>query len=207
MKKIFIPAKSNLNLDGNKIKQISEKLPKKIAIAYSIQYQKNALELKEILSKNHEITKFTQVLGCSNPNFSKGTQAVLMIGSGKFHGISLSLKSKIPVYLLENNELNLISKKDIESFEKKQKTSYLKFLNSEEVGILISTKSGQQNLKKALEIKKSLKEKKSYIFLANEINKTEFENFSLKSWINTACPRLDMDFFLINLGDLNNLLF
>ena len=129
-------------------------------------------------------------MGCSKINFSKQTQAILLISSGKFHAISLAFESKKPVYLLEYEKLIKISKEEIEIFEKRKKASYVNFLNSEEIGVLISTKPGQQRLKKALKLK--IPNKKLYFFISNNINTNEFENFGLKSWINTACPRLDM---------------
>ena len=54
----------------------------------------------------------------------------------------------------------------------------------------------------ALKIKNNLKNKKSYLFIGNEINPREFENFSLSSWLNTACPRLDFDFSVINIREI-----
>ncbi|MBU2104542.1 MAG: 2-(3-amino-3-carboxypropyl)histidine synthase subunit, partial [Nanoarchaeota archaeon] len=84
MKTLFIPAKSKSEVDKSKIKEISKKLPRNIAIVYSVQYEKQAKEISEILSRDHIITQFKQVLGCSSPKFQK-TQAVLLIGDGKFH--------------------------------------------------------------------------------------------------------------------------
>ncbi len=202
MKTLFIPAKIKSKANKPKILEISKKLPKNIAIAYSIQYKDIAFEIKNILSQTHKITKLVQVLGCSKPNFSKTTQAILLIGSGKFHAIPLALEAKHPIYMLEHNKLRKISKEDIEPFKKKQKASYLKFLNADKIGILVSTKPGQQNLKKALELKKKLKNKKSYLFISNNININEFENFGLNSWVNTACPRMDMDSNIINIDKI-----
>lgn len=213
MRTLFIPAKLKIKIDKEKIKELSEKLPKNIAIAYSIQCKNLAHEIKQILSKSHKITEFIQVLGCSKPSFPKPTQAVLLISSGKFHEISLSTKKDLPIYILYNNNL-IEPKKDIEElkFSKaRQKVAYLKFLNSDKIGILVSVKPGQENLKKALELKKKLNAlgKKSYILIGNELNSPEFENFFLESWINTACPRLDMDSVnnkVINLETLSKLL-
>ncbi len=203
MKTIFIPAKKISKIDKSRISAISKKLPKKIAIAYSIQYKDQAKEIKFLLSKSHKINSFTQVLGCSKPNFPKNTQSILLIGNGRFHAVSLALETKIPVYVLEDNQLTKISKKEIQPLEQKQKASYVKFLNADKVGILISTKPGQQNLQKALEFKKNLKNKKSYLFISNNINTSEFENFGLDSWVNTACPRMDMNSNLvINISNL-----
>ncbi len=200
MKKIFIPAKSKAVLNRNKIKELSKKLPKNLIIAYSIQYQELAFEIRKILAE-HNILKIIQVLGCSKPQLPKNAKAILLIGSGRFHAISLAYETKLPIYVLEKNQLAKISEKEVEVYEKKNKASYLKFLNAEEAGIIVSTKPGQENLQKALNLKKKLK-KKSYLFLSNSINTSEFENFGLDCWINTACPRLDMDSSIINISRL-----
>jgi 2-(3-amino-3-carboxypropyl)histidine synthase len=204
METLFIPAKSKLKLNKKKVEEISKKLPENIAIAYSIQYEDLALETKDILSKHHKITKSIQVLGCSKPNLPKNTQAILLISSGKFHAISLASETKLPVYILEHNNFSKVSDKEINEIKKKQKVAYMKFLHADKVGILVSTKSGQQNLKRAIEISKKIKNKKSYLFISNNVNISEFENFGLNSWINTACPRLDMENnSIINMDKLN----
>ena len=201
MKTIFIPAKSKATLNKSKIKDLSRKLPKNLAIAYSVQYQELAFEIRKILA-NHNITSIVQVLGCSQPKFSKNTQAVLLIGSGRFHAVSLAYETKLPIYVLEKNQLTKISEKDIKAYEKKNKASYLKFLNANNIGILISTKPGQENLKRAINLKKKLK-KNSYLFVSNAIDIREFENFGLDAWVNTACPRLDMDSSVININRID----
>jgi len=205
MKTIFIPAKIKSEINEQKISKLN--LPKNIAIAYSIQYQETASEIKKIISKKYKITSFLQVLGCSKPKLSKDTEAILLISSGKFHGISLAYEINLPVYILESEKLRKISEEEIDSFKKIKTVSYLKFLNADKVGILISTKPGQENLQKSVLFRNNLKNKDIYFFVSNEINTKEFENFpEIKSWINTACPRLDFDSSVINLSDLENLM-
>jgi len=201
MKTLFIPAKVSMEINEKKISSL--KPPQNLAIAYSIQYKETASKIKEILSKSHDITSFVQVLGCSAPKFPKQTEAVLLISSGKFHGVSLAVETNLPIYIWEGNELIKISEGEIESLRKRRKAAYLNFLNSEKIGILISTKPGQENLKKAISLKSAAKSKKSYLFIANDINIREFENFGINSWVNTACPRMDFDSSIINLGSLN----
>ena len=191
MKTLFIPAKIKFRLDEEKIKSLSKELPENLAIAYSIQYEDTAHKIQQILK--NKVTKVIQVLGCSKPSFSKNTKAILLISDGKFHAVSLAQETKLPVYLLENNQLTKISKNDIENLEKKQKAGYVKFLNADKVGILVSTKSGQQNLKQALDFKRKLKNKSSYLFICNNVDTSEFQNFGLDSWVNTACRRLDLE--------------
>jgi len=199
MKTLFVPAKIHSDFNEKKIAELN--LPINIAIAYSIQYKEVAQKIKDILSKKHKITSMIQVLGCSSPKFSEETETILLVSSGKFHGISLAASTNLPVYILESNEMKKISNEEIESFNKRKKISYMKFLNAEKVGILISTKPGQENLKKALALK--LKNKSPYLFLGNNIDVKEFENFGINSWVNTACPRLDFDSSIINLESLN----
>lgn len=204
MKKLFMPTYSKRKSVNKNLDEISKKLPKNIVIAYSIQFQNIAKEIKKILSKNHKITKFFQVLGCSKPLIPKNTQAILLIGSGKFHATSLALETKKPIFFLEQDTLSQISPKNIDELKKKQKASYLKYLNANKIGIIVSTKPGQQRLKQALQFKNSLKDKKSYLFLCNNISSFELENFpEIKSWINTACLRLDLNNEVINLKDLS----
>jgi len=198
MKTLFIPSKARTKVNEAKIKQIAKKLPQNIAIAYSIQFKDIANSINKILSKTHKITSLVQVLGCSSLNFSEHTSAVLLIGSGKFHATALAFETKLPIYILNKDSLERVSEKDIDSLEKKSKSSYLRFLNTKRVGILVSLKPGQQRLNKALEIKKNIKLKDVYLFITNNINIQEFENFPIDSWINTACPRLDMDSKVIN---------
>jgi 2-(3-amino-3-carboxypropyl)histidine synthase len=200
MKQLFIPAKIKSDINPSKI--LALKLPKDISIAYSIQYKDIALEIKEILSKTHNITGMIQVLGCSKPKFSKETKAVLLVSSGRFHAVSLAVETGLPIYILESNELKRISNEEINSLNKKKFASYARFLNSEKVGVLISTKPGQENLKKAISFKASTKKKKIYLFICNNIDLREFDNFGISTWVNTACPRLDFDSGVINLGDL-----
>ena len=206
MKTLFIPVKSKAKLNSKKVLEISSKLPKSIAIAYSIQYKEIAEQIKKILSDKHNITKITQVLGCSKPLFSKQTKAILIITDGEFHATSLAFETKLPVYILNSNKFEKISEKSIELLEKKQKASYVRYLNSKEIGILVSTKPGQQRLNRAINFKKNLKNKKPYLFISNNLNPNEFENFGLKCFVNTSCPRMDLeDSRIINLNTLNNL--
>ena len=203
MKTIFIPAKVKLKIDKSKIIELSKKLPENLAIAYSIQYQNQASEIKEIISKTHNVTKFMQVLGCSKPNFPINTKGVLLIGSGKFHAISLAHETQLPIYIYECEELVQISEKDIKLFEKNKRSAYLKFLNANKIGILISLKPGQLKLNRAIIFRKKVN-KKAYLFLTDKIDYNEFDNFSIDSWVNTSCPRLDFDnSAIINLSDLN----
>jgi diphthamide biosynthesis enzyme Dph1/Dph2-like protein len=200
MKTLFISATSKKKFDESVLKDL-KKLQKNLVIAYSIQYKKIAEEVVKKLKESHKVLKLIQVLGCSKPNLPSETAAILLIGEAKFHGVSLFYETGIKVYLLEENKITEISKEEVDKLEKKKKGAKLKFLNSKSVGIIVSTKPGQERLERAIEFSKKLKDKKSYLFLSNSVDNLEFENFKLDSWVNSACPRMDFNFSVLNLSD------
>ncbi len=206
MKTIFIGARIKKEPNYNKLKKlIDEKIPEKnISICYSNQFVDVAKNLSSIINK--KVIHKTQVLGCSNPKFPSEIQAILIVGQGKFHSVSLAYESKLPTYILEDETITKISEKDVEKMEKKEKAMYVKYLNSKKIGILVTNKPGQERLKSAFNFYRSLKNKKGYIFIANDLNINEFENFQIDCWVNTACPRMDLtDGEILNLENLQRL--
>ena len=199
MKVLYIPAKAKLNL--NEIKNI--KLQGKIGLVTTTQYSDYLKDIQKII-KNSIIAG--SILGCNiqaAKNIVKKIDSFLFIGTGKFHPIKLASDLNKPVYIFnpETNKLDLINEKEINEFKSKIKGSYIKYLNAEKIGILISLKPGQYNLKKALDFKKKTK-KQSYLFLFNTLNLVELENFpQIQAWVNTACPRIQYK-NIINIQDL-----
>jgi len=189
IKILYIEAKQK-NLPDKILKSELKKLPKTLLLAYSLQYKDIASSIKKQLEKNKiKVLRLQQVLGCSNIN-NKNKIPVLLIGSGEFHAINLFLQAP-EVYILENNKIRKIPKNDIDRLKAYRKTALLKFLNAEKVGILVSTKPGQENLKQAVELKKKLeKTKQPFIFLSNNIDISQLENFNIDSWVNTGCSGL-----------------
>lgn len=187
MKTLFIEArKRSKDFDINVIKDI----PGKIHLLYSIQYKGLAEEIKKQLE--NKVIAFEQVLGCSK---IKPKATLLLIGSGRFHALNIAISTKNPVLIYENSKIHRISKEEILTFEKQTKIKIAKFLFSSSIGIIISTKPGQA--KPGESIKKKLKEqfpdKNFYLFVSDNINTAEFENFPVEFWINTACPGLESD--------------
>lgn len=193
MKVIYIESKLK-NLEINVSKKEISKLPKNIFLAYSIQYKDLAFKIRKQLEKNNiKISKFEQVLGCSKLN-NKSNLPILLIGSGKFHASNLYSQSK-EIFILDGFSIHQIPSQEIEKINLKKKTALIKFLKAEKIGILVSIKPGQENLEKAIKLKNKLKKQKKqvYIFLSNNIDINQFENFNIDSWINTACSGLSLD--------------
>jgi diphthamide biosynthesis enzyme Dph1/Dph2-like protein len=186
-----------INLDESEIK----KLPKKIFLAYTVQYRDLIDKLKKILKKSGiEVTGSKQILGCTKINFKS---PILLIGDGRFHARNLYSQSN-DIYLLENNTILHVPYKDIEYLKMKKKTSIIKFLSANNIGILVSTKPGQYDLDVAMRLIEKLKKKNPFLFIADNLNIADFENFNIDSWVNTACPGLSNDSpDIINYSDLS----
>lgn len=202
MKILYIESKlknlEDLSLSNEEI----IKLPKKLFLAYSIQYKDLALVIKKQLESNKiKITNFEQVLGCSKINTK---DPILLIGAGRFHAINLYLQSP-EVYVLDNRTISKISEKEIEVLKQKRKAALLKFFNANNIGILVTTKPGQENLTQAIKLKKKLiqKGKNAFIFISSSIDLNQFENFNIDSWVNTACQGLSYDnSSIVNLSEI-----
>ncbi len=163
-------------------------LPQRFLIAYTIQYKYTAEKLKDFFqAKKKKISGFIQVLGCTS--LSSREKNILLVGSGKFHALQLALQGK-NVYMYENGKISRIGKPDIDKLLLSRRVALSKFLSSETIGILASSKPGQNNIALAISLKKKINKmgKTAFIFLEGSISLNELENFSIDFWVNTACP-------------------
>jgi 2-(3-amino-3-carboxypropyl)histidine synthase len=197
MKTLFIEAKAKVNVNNlfDKLK-----LPKRIGLVSAIQYLDNLKDLKQYLdSRGKEAIITGQVLGCNITiplKYKDKVDAYLFLGSTGFYPIEVARVTKKPVYVVNpiTNETSQITKEEVESIEKRKKGRVLNYLSSKKIGILVTIKPGQENIKMALFLKDKIKDKKSYIFVGNELNEQELVNFSdVTSWVNTCCSRIEMN--------------
>jgi 2-(3-amino-3-carboxypropyl)histidine synthase len=187
-----------------------DRLPDKIGLLTTVQHISQLNKVKELLEKNNkkvflEKSRKTQypgqILGCDFEAAKKAAEKVdafLYIGTGRFHPLGVVLNTDKKVFAIDplTKELKEYSKKDTESIEKRRKGALLKFYSSKNIGMIVSTKPGQQRLKDALYLKETLekKEKKCYIFLTDILDFSEIENFPfIDCFINTMCPRIGLD--------------
>jgi len=174
-----------------------EKLPRKLILAYSVQYKELANHMKKLLEKKKiKISKFIQVLGCSRIS-NKENLPVFLISTGKFHAENLYFQAPI-IYVLEENKIRKVSEEEINKIKAHKKAAWMNFLNASRVGIIVSTKPGQENMKKAIELKKKIEKKyknkkQAFLFVSDNIDVSQFENFDIDSWVNTACKGISVD--------------
>ncbi|MBW2996187.1 diphthamide synthesis protein [Candidatus Woesearchaeota archaeon] len=193
MEMLFIEAKSKADVK-KAVEKAMKYLPKKVGIVTTAQHKHKLKEVKKILEeKGIKAEIGGQVLGCDASAAKKiKADVILYVGSGRFHPIEVQLETGKKVVMANplTNEAKVLEKEEVEKLKKQQKGALMKFLSSDNIGIIVSTKPGQEKLKKAMELKKRLKDKNCYIFLADTINPAEFENFPfIECWVNTACPR------------------
>ncbi|MBT3395121.1 hypothetical protein HOA59_00370 [archaeon] len=208
MKTLFVNAKYSIDslkrLDKIKIKE------KKIGIIGTIQTTHLLEQVKTHLENSgHEVDIVGQVVGCNVNNmlkFKDSVNAFLFIGSGMFHLLEVLDKTEITKYYQFNptsESFSSVSTVEIERLKKKRMAKLAKFYSSDKIGILVTTKPGQENLNGSLKFARK-SNKSSYIFLTNDIDTNKLEDFSdIEYWINSACPRLE-ERGIISLRDVDN---
>ena len=200
MKVEFVPvnAKVSVKIPDEAIKV----LPKRIALFVTSQlYEQFAKIKKELESAGKEVlivqTRHTpregQILGCNIEDYEVrgGFDAFFYVGDGEFHPKALLFRNTKPVYVYNAMEDKFfeMNRDEAERAVKRRKAALSKFYMSQNVGVMVTGKSGQNMIHKALKF--AYKDKKFYIFVANTFNFQELNDFPfIECWINTACPRI-----------------
>jgi diphthamide biosynthesis enzyme Dph1/Dph2-like protein len=212
MKTLYIEARKKFDNSKLNLSKL-DKLPgKKIALAATIQY----IELIPIVKKYLEnigkkvLTKkgpryIGQVLGCNSSAFDTSADSFLLITDGKFHALNNAIQLNKEIYVFNTNNLEKITRKEIDEYNNKNIAKKKIFLSSDKIGIIKSIKPGQKN-NSITSIKNKIEKlnKKAYVFETDNIDFKEFDNFpEIKLWVNTACFGLAQDDKrIINLADI-----
>ena len=214
MKVYFLPVEFEMKIDLKKIEKIAD--GNSITLCSPIQYikvlKRVERELKKnkvnvILNKSITTGEYGQVLGC-DISACKDGDIVFYIGDGRFHPLWIKYKTGKKVYIVNNSGIKELDNAEIEKMKKYVKYAKLKFYESKRIGIIVSLKPGQNRLKLAKELKNKIKDKDVFIFLTDNINPNELNDFNVDMWINTACPRImdERDKFLkpiVNIGEID----
>ncbi len=213
MKTIFIETKRKF--ENSKIKyNLLDKLPgKTIALAATIQYIDLIPEVKSHLESLNKKVVIKQgayhkghVLGCNSSALDKSADTILIITDGTFHAINNAIQLQKEIYVFTTHTLEKIEQEEIDTHNKKTITKQKKFLTAKTIGLLVSSKHGQnQKTIHTIKTKIEKQNKTVYIFEANNINTAEFENFpQIQMWVNTACYGLARDDMrIINLANIS----
>ncbi|MBT6690126.1 hypothetical protein HN903_03835 [archaeon] len=212
MKTLFIETKRKFKDSDINLKLLDSLKGKTISLAATIQYIDLIPKIKSYLeSKNKKVIikqgahHKAHVLGCNSTALDKTADEILIITDGKFHAINNAIQIQKEVHVFSGQTLDKITQKEIDQHNKKTLAKQKKFLLSDTVALILSTKYGQHHKQiNKIKIKIQALNKKVYIFEANNINTQEFENFpQIQLWINTACYGLARDDpRIVNLTDI-----
>ncbi|MEM7813945.1 MAG: diphthamide biosynthesis enzyme Dph2 [Candidatus Aenigmatarchaeota archaeon] len=191
--------------------EISKIKEKRIGIVSSVQYLHALPKIAEIFrvaGKSTEIGGY--VLGCwakSAEALLGKVDALLFVGSGMFHPRGFRCDYFLD---MERSEIRDV-RSDIAKWEKIRWARIARAKDGRTFAILVSTKPGQMNMARALEIKAALerKDKKAFIVVMDKITDAALAGISADAFINTACPRLMDDRWskpFVNAADVEKLL-
>jgi 2-(3-amino-3-carboxypropyl)histidine synthase len=132
-----------------------------------------------------------QVLGCSfSAARGTGCTEILYVGTGLFHPEGIQLATGARVVALDPF-LGTAAPVSAERLKRRRFALIEKARRAERIGILVSTKSGQQRLALARHLA-GLSDKAVLVALC-EVSPAELLNLGFECYVNTACPRLAYD--------------
>jgi 2-(3-amino-3-carboxypropyl)histidine synthase len=132
-----------------------------------------------------------QVLGCSFSGAREtGCGEILYVGTGLFHPEGIQLATGARVIALDPY-LGTATPVSAERLKRRRFALMEKARNAGRIGIILSTKSGQQRL--ALARRLAALSEKAVLVVMCEVSPGELLNLGFDCYVNTACPRLAYD--------------
>jgi 2-(3-amino-3-carboxypropyl)histidine synthase len=132
-----------------------------------------------------------QVLGCSFAAAkATGAEEILFVGTGLFHPIGIALATHARVIALDplTGSAQEVSG---DALMRRRCAVMEKARGAKNVGIIVSTKSGQQRMDLAHRL--ASLSPTAVIVTMREVNPDELLNLGFACYVNTACPRLAYD--------------
>lgn len=182
------------------VKKAIPLLSESVAVVTTIQHKEMMDKVKKLIEDAGKTVRiYGNILGCMSPKEIK-EETVLYIGTGKFHPMGIKLRTGQDVVCADPmiGQVEMMDHTVIDSIERRKKGALSKFYASDNIGVIISVKSGQKTVQYSLDdiysIKDKYPEKKFYFFGANTLDFGELENFPfIDVWVNTMCPRIGRD--------------
>lgn len=234
MKLKFLQAKYGIEFkipnEFNKVLKKTFKEKSNLAVFCAVQFREHLDEVMYDINNQNYTTKTSkafrtniegQILGCDSYADSlqldlSEIDGFIYIGDGYFHPNALLLAQEYeeeikPVIVVNvvQQIVEVIDKTHIEKYLKKKKGNIAKFYLSENIGVFVTTKWGQEYKNSALKLKEKYKDKNIYFFISDNFTDLEMENFPyIECWVNTACPRIGQDdivrhkFPVVNIKDV-----
>jgi 2-(3-amino-3-carboxypropyl)histidine synthase len=132
-----------------------------------------------------------QVLGC---NFAAakvtGADEILFVGTGLFHPVGIAIATNSRVIAIDpcSGDAREVNS---DTLLRRRFALIEKARGAKTVGIIVSTKHGQQRMELARRLKNLSTD--AVIITMREVNADELLNLGFSCYVNTACPRLAYD--------------
>ena len=132
-----------------------------------------------------------QVLGCSFAAAKRtGAGEIFFVGTGIFHPIGIALATKARVIALDPLT-GTAQEVNADPLLRRRSAVMEKARGAQHIGIILSTKSGQQ--RRALAERLAALSPGAVIVTMREVTPDELLNLGFDCYVNTACPRLAYD--------------
>jgi 2-(3-amino-3-carboxypropyl)histidine synthase len=132
-----------------------------------------------------------QVLGCCfNAAKATGADEILFVGTGLFHPIGIALATKARIVALDPLA-GTAQEVNGDALLRRRFAAIEKARGACSIGIIVSTKSGQQRMELARRL--AALSEKAVIVIMQEVSPDELLNLGFDAYVNTACPRLACD--------------
>ena len=211
-KTIFIPCRSHADIELV-VNNILEKVEfDNIGLVTTAQFVGDLVEIKKKLEDAGKTVVINpgrpnagQVLGC-DARAARGADAYVYLGTGHFHPTRVAIETEKPVYMVHpSGGIELLSAEYLMKHQMIRAARVHRFNEAKIVGIMVSTKPGQNRMKQALDLKEKLKGKEVFIVAANELRPEYLLGYKVDAWVNTACPRISEDKFDVAVVDISEI--
>ena len=197
---------------------------KKLALITTVSHIHQLADMRKMLEEaGHEVHTARgglailegQVLGCDSSaadKLAEKVDAIVYFGGGEFHPLGVGTKRPVLAVSPYARASYFLNEK-IEKKRKQMQGMLIAASQARRIGILVSTKSGQFNLRAAEAARKKLASLgiESEILVTAEVDFSSLADFNaFDAYISTACPRLVDDFErvgkpIVNLSQLAGL--
>ena len=181
----------------------------KIGLCASVQYTGLLQKIADYLEENDfqtfagqgnaRVKELGQVLGC---NYScvhalgDEVDAIVYVGDGRFHPVGISFVSKKKIFTFnpltgEAKEL----KEERDRFLRQRFAVLSQCGNAHNFGVIVSTKVGQGNIERAIELKQKIerKGKKAFLLACDYVFPEYFAGMKVDCYVSAACPRIAIE--------------
>ena len=203
-KVFFIELRSSVDVKPVVEKAAVEITGARIGLVTTVQHVHRLEEAKKVLArmgkdalvgKSRGLKYAGQVLGCEFSSARVPCDEIMFVGSGTFHPVGIALYTGKRVIAADPFSMQ-ISIVEAEEQRKKRYLAIARTLDAKSFGIIMSTKSGQFNLDKAISVcrKADAKGLNAFLIAMDDITEVSLLGFKVDAYVNTACPRLAEDF-------------